>query len=131
MKNLFLYFTIMLVLTLFSCTQPLQKEHTDLTAHETKTMLETKNEIVILDVRTPAEFEQGHLKGAINLDYNDSGFEKEISRLDTSKTYLLYCASGNRSGKATRRMLDLNFTDVYNSTAGFDELSTEGVPATK
>lgn len=73
--------------------------------------------VVVLDVRTPGEFSGGHIPGAVNVDYS-SGFETEVGKLDKSKTYLVYCQVGGRSGKATRYMVQNGFTQVYNLSGG-------------
>ncbi|MGA2854636.1 MAG: rhodanese-like domain-containing protein, partial [Verrucomicrobiota bacterium] len=55
---------------------------------------------VILDVRTPGEFQAGHIPGAVNLDVSASDFQAKAALLDRSKIYLVHCASGVRSVKA-------------------------------
>jgi rhodanese-related sulfurtransferase len=68
---------------------------------------------VILDVRTPEEFEAGHLAGAIMIDYLDTeNFSKEVVKLDHSKHYLLYCRSGKRSLNAANLMKSKGFKHV-------------------
>lgn len=56
--------------------------------------------VVLIDVRTPEEFVNGHVKGAQNLNFMDENFQQEVGKLNKNKRYYLYCASGNRSGKA-------------------------------
>ena len=68
---------------------------------------------VILDVRTPEEFESGHIEGAINIDYYHPGFQVELGKLDKTKTYLVYCRTGNRSEKAFVVMKELKMKEVY------------------
>lgn len=74
--------------------------------------------IVILDVRTPAEFAEGHISGAINIDFQSGNFEQEIQNLDKTKTYAVYCRSGNRSGQAVKVMADAGFTNMYDMDGG-------------
>lgn len=74
---------------------------------------------VILDVRTPSETAGGVIEGAIELDYRSPGFADEIAALDKDKTYLVYCASGGRSGKACSVMKDQGFREVYNLKGGY------------
>ncbi len=52
---------------------------------------------VLLDVRTPEEFAHGRIAGAVNLDYRGADFQGDLARLDRSRTYLVYCRTGNRS----------------------------------
>ena len=73
---------------------------------------------IILDVRTPEEYQQGHIEGAINLNYYDSNFKKQLSELSKSKIYLVYCYSGARSSKVVDMMKRLKFTSVYNLYGG-------------
>lgn len=70
--------------------------------------------LVIIDVRTPEEFAEGHLEGAINMDVNAPDFEDKLHELDPAGHYAVYCRSGNRSGRATQMMKDHNFTNVEN-----------------
>lgn len=72
----------------------------------------------LLDVRTPSEFAGGHLKNALNLNYNDAGFEAEVGKLDKSKPVYVYCLSGGRSGRAASMLHDMGFTEVYNLDGG-------------
>jgi phage shock protein E len=74
--------------------------------------------IVVLDVRTPAEFAEGHLPNAINVDFESGSFEEELAGLDKSATYAVYCRSGNRSGQATAVMSKAGFENMYDLQGG-------------
>lgn len=74
---------------------------------------------VLLDVRTPAETAKGVIVGAIEMDYRAPGFAEKISELDPSKTYLVYCASGGRSGNTCGKLNELGFDKVYNLKGGY------------
>ena len=65
--------------------------------HIVKGLAEKGLKVVVLDVRTPKEFKEGHIPGATNIDFTTPDFEKRIGKLDKSKTYLVHCASGGRS----------------------------------
>lgn len=67
---------------------------------------------IILDVRTPAEFAEGHLEGAELLDLNGGQLSAAISTMDQDAQYFVYCRSGNRSAQAVQVMKDAGFTDV-------------------
>ena len=75
-------------------------------------------ELVILDVRTPEEFDEGHLEGAVMLDFYEPDFADELADLDPDVPYLLYCRSGNRSGQTAEIMAELGFTDVADVDGG-------------
>lgn len=69
---------------------------------------------VILDVRTPQEFNQIHLDGATNIDFLNPDFRTRVEKLDRNKSYVVYCHSGNRAGKAEKLMKSMGFKDVKN-----------------
>ncbi|MDO5035203.1 MAG: rhodanese-like domain-containing protein [Actinomycetaceae bacterium] len=68
----------------------------------------------IIDVRTPEEFQEGHLEGALNIDIQDPGFAAAIDELDPEGSYDIYCRSGNRAGQAIEYMKQKGFTNVRN-----------------
>ena len=75
--------------------------------------------IVLIDVRTPEETAQGMIEGAMQLDFRNPNFETEIDKLDKNKTYLIYCRSGNRSGKTCAMMAQKGFKEMYNLAGGY------------
>lgn len=94
-----------------------KKNYEDVNAATFNTLMSEINGI-ILDVRTPAEFKQSAIDGAINIDSMGSNFAKKIEELDKSKTYFVYCRSGNRSGSACKLMGNAGFENVYNLSGG-------------
>jgi phage shock protein E len=98
-------------------------------SRDAKVLLDEKEDMILLDVRTAEEYSQGHLAGAQNIDYNDSNFTKQIQQLDPNKKYMVYCAVGGRSGKALKIMEEMGFMEVYNVSEGFKELREQGIPA--
>ena len=93
--------------------------------------LRTNREAVVVDVRRPSEFAQGHIAGATNIDWYASDFEKRVSALDKSKTYLVHCAGGVRSAKAAEKLTSLKFTNVVNLEGGFKAWEAAGKPVKK
>ena len=87
--------------------------------------------VVVVDVRTPAEFAEGHLARAELVDANAADFRDQIAKLDRSATYLVYCHSGNRSGRATGIMAELGFVRVYNLDGGILAWQGAGAPVVK
>jgi rhodanese-related sulfurtransferase len=81
-------------------------------------------EVIILDVRTPAEFAEGAIKGAINIDVNASNFKEKVSTLDKEKSYLIYCRSGMRSVKACNLMAENGFNKMFNLLGGYQAWSS-------
>jgi rhodanese-related sulfurtransferase len=88
----------------------------------------TNPDVIILDVRTPEEFASGHIEGAVNIDFNSGEFENEITRLNPSDSYAIYCRSGSRSGKAASIMHLAGFHDVSNLDGGVIDWSNDGLP---
>ncbi len=88
-------------------------------------------DFVIIDVRTPQEFADGHIANAVNIDFYSATFRNDINKLDKSKTYLIYCRSGGRSGNALNIMAELNFREVYNILGGINQWMAEGLPTVK
>lgn len=74
--------------------------------------------LVVLDVRTPEEFEEGRLPDATLVDFYADDFVEQIQALPRETPYLVYCRSGNRSGKTARLMDQLGFTDVTDVDGG-------------
>jgi len=140
--NLKLLSCSVFILVLNSCSQPTESAETTgqvppeqaafpikmLTSQEAKALLAKQPEIALLDVRTDEEYAGGHLQEATNLDYKAPDFAARLSKLDKAKPYLVYCAVGGRSSKATKLMHEMGFINVYNATEGFNQLKEAGIP---
>lgn len=85
-------------------------------------------DFVILDVRTPAEFEEGHLQGAVNIDYYAEDFRERIGDLQHGGTYLIYCRSGARSSNTYRMMEEMGFERMFNLQGGVLQWKSRGLP---
>jgi rhodanese-related sulfurtransferase len=88
----------------------------------------TEPGVIIVDVRTPEEFASGHIEGALNIDFNSGNFANEITRLNPSETYAVYCRSGSRSGQAASIMHKAGFHDVSNLNGGVIDWTNDGLP---
>ncbi len=89
--------------------------------------IEITQQTVILDVRTPAEFAEGHLDGALNIDVQDAGFDAQIAQLDPALSYVVYCRSGNRSAQAMERMASAGFQNLVNAGGIQDAAAATGL----
>jgi len=87
-------------------------------------------DVVVLDVRTPQEYGEGHVPGAVNIDLSSPTFAEEIEALPKESAYVVYCRSGNRSAQAADQMAEAGFTEVYDVDAGLVTLAEAGVPVT-
>jgi rhodanese-related sulfurtransferase len=88
-------------------------------------------DFIILDVRTLEEYNSGHIENASMLDFYDDSFEDDLDQLDKNKTYLVYCRTANRSGRAVDIMVELGFTDVYNMLGGIVKWNEDGYKIVK
>ncbi len=86
--------------------------------------------LVVLDVRTPEEFAEGHLEGAVLVDFYDADFAEQLAALDTEAPYLVYCRSGNRSGQALDVMEQLGFASAVDVDGGIVAWTDAGLPVT-
>ncbi|HMP99785.1 MAG TPA: rhodanese-like domain-containing protein [Cyclobacteriaceae bacterium] len=96
------------------------KSFEELDGIEFKTKFNSTKNAVLLDVRTPGEFQSGHIKGAKNIDFYSSDFRDKVNQLDKDKEYFLYCRSGARSASACNMMAKAGFK-VYNLDGGIGE----------
>ncbi len=86
---------------------------------------------VILDIRTPGEFKAGHLPDSILIDFYSKTFADKLKQLDKTKTYLIYCRSGNRSGRSLELFKKLKFRKVSHMDSGMIGWKSKGLPITK
>jgi phage shock protein E len=84
--------------------------------------------VTIVDVRTPQEFAEGHIEGAINIPVELPDFMSQVSQLDPSGTYAVYCRSGNRSQPAVAGMESIGITGIYELESGTVGWAGEGQP---
>jgi rhodanese-related sulfurtransferase len=86
---------------------------------------------IILDLRTPAEFAEERIAGAVMIDFYAPTFRQELSRLDREKTYFVYCRTGNRSGQAMALFKQLAFQDVVHLATGIVGWKGAGLPTAR
>ncbi len=108
--------TLLFSTIIISCTA---QTKTSLTADEFEKEITTKKDIQILDVRTPGEFFGGHIKNAMQADWNDKAeFERRLAFVDKTKPVYVYCQAGGRSAAAADKMRKAGYTDVYELNGG-------------
>ncbi len=93
------------------------RSYEDLNSSEFQEKLKSNPNAVVLDVRTPDEFRSGKIPKAVNINIMDHTFLNNISTLDKSKTYFVYCRSGARSGQACALMATQSY-QVINLAGG-------------
>jgi rhodanese-related sulfurtransferase len=89
---------------------------------------EAGDEAIVLDIRTPREWNGGIISGAVKLDFYGDDFRKELEKLPRDKKILVYCASGGRSKNAQQIMASLGFQEIYNLEGGMSGWLENGLP---
>ena len=125
---------LVLALTLcFGCSSPETETPEqiieDITAEEASELIlenEGNPDFMIIDVRTPSEYADGHIENSVLVDFNADDFEQKIGEFDRDGKYLVYCRSGNRSSRALSVMEDLGFKEVYNMLGGIGAWTAAG-----
>jgi rhodanese-related sulfurtransferase len=87
--------------------------------------------LVVIDVRTQEEFDEGHIVGAKVIDVTADDFEQKLAKLDKKKSYLVHCRSGGRSGRAMEIFKELGFEKIYHLNKGMLAWEEAGLPVSK
>lgn len=117
MRNI-LYITLIICIILFvvvGCTNSDSKKNTvyqKITAEEAKKLMETEN-VIILDVRTQEEYNEGHIKNSILLPDTEISTKAQEVLKDKDSKILVYCRSGRRSAQASKMLISMGYTNVY------------------
>ncbi len=123
-KHHWVFVSVLLILLIgvsWSVASPDNATVRDLTPEQFKAMLDRRGDdpgVMLLDIRTPKEFQQGHIEGAFLLDFYAGDFIERLKALDKNKTYMIYCRSGNRSGKTLAMLEQLGFRPAYHLNSG-------------
>lgn len=88
----------------------------------------SRDDVVLLDVRTPAEYQGEHIEGSVQIDFQSATFRQELEKMDRGKRYLVYCRTGNRSGKAVSLMQELRFREIRHLSGGIVKWKEAGLP---
>ena len=100
-------------LLLVGCAAPAEETtYRQVNMDEAITMMEEGSGYIILDVRTPGEFEEKHIPGAINVANETIGTDEIPELPDKDQLILVYCRSGNRSKQASEKLVALGYTNI-------------------
>ncbi|OZV69381.1 thioredoxin [Winogradskyella aurantia] len=124
MKRISLISALFVTLSLITNCKNNQAETTSeiklVTAEEMQTILDVED-AQLIDVRTPEEFEEGHILNAQNIDFSSPTFDEEVNKLDKSRPVILYCRSGGRSAKCAEKMKEAGFKKIYDLEGGISK----------
>ena len=126
MKRLVIYLGMLLTIAMFGCKDDTQESVKVVTTDEMQTILEL-DDVQLIDVRTPEEYNEGYIENAQNIDYYSPTFDEDIQKLDKSKPVILYCKSGNRSGKCAEILKEAGFEKIYDLEGGITEWKYKGL----
>lgn len=128
MRILGMISVLVLTMSTVACGQTGYK---NLSSTEVKKMID-KGQVTVVDVRTPGEWNAGHINGATHIDINRPDFVKKVTELQAKKKpIVVYCAAGGRSAKAAGMLSGSGITNVINMTGGFSEWEQKGFPIAK
>ena len=101
----------------------------DVTPDEAAALVKNQSGVLVLDVRTPDEFAEGHIPGAKNVDFLGDDFEKQIAALPADRLLIVHCAAGNRSAKAVAKIAALQKSaQIFHLKSGFNGWKAAGKP---
>ncbi|EEP60674.1 rhodanese-like domain-containing protein [Sulfurihydrogenibium yellowstonense] len=103
----------------------------DLNAKQFYEMMQKEKDVIILDVRTPQEYQEGHISNAINIPVQILGQQLDKLNNFKDKKILVYCRSGNRSAIASQILDRAGFKNVYNLKGGLFEWKASELPLVK
>jgi len=92
---------------------------TEVNSKQASVLIQKDSKLIVLDVRTPEEFKEGHIKGAINIDIRQEDAFSKIDKLNKNAKYLVYCRTNHRSGMAVDHMMQSGFRNVTQMMDGF------------
>jgi rhodanese-related sulfurtransferase len=124
------HFLTLLLLLSFTVLVQAQKV-VQVTSNEVSSLLAKDKKWIILDVRTPDEFKEGHIKNAINIDINSDDANQKIDKLNKNARYIVHCRTHHRSDKAVAYMSTHGFKTIYQMMDGYSGWSTSNKPIEK
>jgi rhodanese-related sulfurtransferase len=122
-----------------SCSEPNQAESNtpaespdswnvqDVTPVDAQKLLADNKEVRVLDVRTPEEYAEGHIAGAVNVDFKSADFAENVAKLDKNTSYIVHCRSGKRSSGSLPILKEQGFTTVYHLNKGYNAWKDAGM----
>jgi len=129
MKKLLITLSLLLTLFTIACkneTETTEQVITVVSPEEMQTLLKL-DDVQFVDVRTPKEHSEGYINGSQNIDFKSPTFDTDILKLNKNKPVILYCKSGGRSAKCSRKMKDAGFTKIYDLQGGISKWKHEGL----
>ena len=112
----------------FSCGKSSEDKSSLVSPQE---LSKVQDEIVLIDVRTPQEYEQGHIENSVNINIAGDSFKEEVEKLDKSQPVYVYCKVGGRSARAASMLKEMGFEEVYDLEGGIRNWESSGMEIVK
>jgi rhodanese-related sulfurtransferase len=112
MKKLLLVVLVLTAILVNAQNQVINRLTAEEFYNKTLQAKEDESNIVLIDIRTKPEFEAGHIEGALMIDFYANKYIDNLKELDRTKTYIIYCRSGNRTGQTLQVMQQLGFENT-------------------
>jgi len=126
MKRILLVLLVVINVFAYSCKEESKSSEIQLVTPEEMKELSQLEDVQLVDVRTPEEYNEGYIEDFQNIDYLSPDFDQKIERLDKTKPVIVYCKSGNRSGKCASKMKERGFVKVYDLDGGIAKWKFKG-----
>jgi rhodanese-related sulfurtransferase len=122
MKKIIYVLLFGIVLTATACLNEQKSAEgvTLVSAEEMQSILQ-QEDVQLVDVRTPAEYDQGHIANSQNIDFRSPTFDEDVKQLDKTKPVILYCKSGRRSAICAKKMKEAGFKKIYDLEGGISK----------
>ncbi|HPW62331.1 MAG TPA: rhodanese-like domain-containing protein [Cyclobacteriaceae bacterium] len=126
-KTIFSLFLLITITSLFVEAQTIKK----LDPQNFEKQLKESKDPILVDVRTPGEYAQGHLANAVLIDIYSDDFKSRVGKLDKSKPVFVYCKAGSRSGSAVGVFTEMGFKEIYDLSGGITAWQRASKPIEK
>ena len=126
MKKSIILCALLIFVSVSSCKKESKKGEVKVVSVEEMQSLLELEDIQLVDVRTPEEYQEGYIENFQNIDFLSPTFEEDIAKLDKDKPVILYCKSGGRSASCAQKMLDAGFVKIYDLEGGISKWQHEG-----
>ena len=127
MKKSIMLCALLIFISVGSCKKESKKGEVKVVSVEEMQSLLEMEDIQLVDVRTPEEYEEGYIEKFQNIDFLSPTFDEDITKLDKNKPVILYCKSGGRSASCAQKMLDAGFVKIYDLEGGISKWQHEGL----
>lgn len=126
MKHKLIICCLLFLALVTSCKDESQTTEIKMVTPEEMQSLLDQEDVQLVDVRTQQEYEKGYIENSQNIDILSPTFEQDILKLDKSKPVIVYCKSGGRSAKCSKKLKAAGFVKIYDLEGGLEKWKFSG-----